>query len=329
MKRPLISIIIPAYNVERYISHGIESCIDQTYSNIEVIIVDDGSTDNTYEIIKRYKKDHRIKSIKKDNSGVSSARNCALSVSGGDFILFLDSDDWLENDAVENLVSVALTHNSHLVCADRFFASIDKNGKIDREDQTHGSGYKYVDVKDGLLNVGTGLYNLQSSCYKLYESSIIKEHCIQFDENIYHGEDGLFVFEYMKYISGFIYIYKPLWNILERPGSATMSGYNSKWLSMMDALDCMIEQTTENDVIEKLKIYKAERAVILARTFYRYGGINNEDCVRIKNIMRYLIAFYCTGDRQLIDKIKYLAFTYIPMPLMKLFMKVKTLDYND
>lgn len=102
---PLISIIVPVYNVERYISRCIESLINQTYINIEIILVDDGSTDNSYNICEKYaKEDLRVKLFHKKNGGVSSARNIGLKNAKGEYITFVDSDDWVKDDMIEHLL---------------------------------------------------------------------------------------------------------------------------------------------------------------------------------------------------------------------------------
>ena len=99
MRNSIISVIIPVYNVEKYLSRCIESVLNQTYRNLEIIIVDDGSTDDSLNICRRYeKKDKRIKVIHQDNGGLSSARNKGLMNSTGEYISFVDSDDWLHPD---------------------------------------------------------------------------------------------------------------------------------------------------------------------------------------------------------------------------------------
>ena len=100
----LISIIIPIYNNEKFISRCLDSIINQTYKKIEIIIVNDGSTDKSLDVISKYeKKDNRIKVINKKNEGVSIARNIGIESSKGDYITFVDADDWLELDAIEKL----------------------------------------------------------------------------------------------------------------------------------------------------------------------------------------------------------------------------------
>lgn len=99
-----VTVIIPIYNVEKYLKEAIESTINQTHSNIEIILVDDGSTDNSGIICDEFaKKDTRIKVIHKTNGGLSDARNAGLDATTGKYIMFLDSDDFLELDAVENM----------------------------------------------------------------------------------------------------------------------------------------------------------------------------------------------------------------------------------
>lgn len=106
MASPKISVIVPVYNIELYIEKCIESLVSQLYQNIEIILVDDGTKDNSGKICDEYgKKDSRIKIIHKQNGGLSSARNAGLDIAAGDYILFVDGDDWIEEDYVEKCVS--------------------------------------------------------------------------------------------------------------------------------------------------------------------------------------------------------------------------------
>lgn len=111
----LVSVIIPVYNVKLYLREALESVINQTYRNLEIIIVDDGSTDGSGEVCDEYQSDRRIKVFHTNNRGLSAARNYALDRIHGDFIAFLDSDDWLELNAIERFVSLALNTNADIV----------------------------------------------------------------------------------------------------------------------------------------------------------------------------------------------------------------------
>ena len=110
-----ISIIVPIYNVELYLERCVESIINQTYKNLEIILVDDGSPDNCFAICDKYEKlDSRVKVIHKENGGLSDARNAGLDIAEGEFIVFVDSDDWLEQNALELLYEHVKGFNSDI-----------------------------------------------------------------------------------------------------------------------------------------------------------------------------------------------------------------------
>lgn len=101
----LISVIVPIYNVEKYLEKCLKSIVNQSYNNLEIILVNDGSTDGCLDIIEKYKKlDDRIKVINKKNGGLSDARNCGMKVANGDYVAFIDSDDFLELDMFEYIL---------------------------------------------------------------------------------------------------------------------------------------------------------------------------------------------------------------------------------
>lgn len=123
MKEALISVIVPVYNVEKYLDECVESIVNQTYKNLEIILVDDGSTDNSGKICDELaKKDNRIHVIHKENGGLSDARNVGIDVSTGDYIQFIDSDDYIEHDMIEFLVSNIIKYNADIsICSNYIF----------------------------------------------------------------------------------------------------------------------------------------------------------------------------------------------------------------
>lgn len=217
----VVSIIIPAYNVENYIVRTIESCVNQTYKKVEILIVDDGSLDNTSRVIQEYMlKDDRIKYFYQENSGVSKARNKGISHANGKYIVFLDSDDWLDKDAIEYLIYYQEKYKKYFITVNR--QCIELDGKILKEkNKIFNEEIKILDVEELLENFIENNYSVSSSCYKLYSRDILLKNEIRFKENIFHGEDGLFVFEYLFQVDKVLYSNKPLWNILERPDSAS------------------------------------------------------------------------------------------------------------
>ena len=111
----LVSIIVPMYNSEKYIVRCIDSLLEQSYENIEIIVVDDGSSDNSVEIIKKYN-DNRINIYQKRNEGVSATRNLGIEKSNGDFLLFVDSDDYVSKDIVKVMLDKVNSENSMILC---------------------------------------------------------------------------------------------------------------------------------------------------------------------------------------------------------------------
>ena len=116
MTEPLVSIIVPIYNVEQYLQRCVDSLINQTYRNLEIILVDDGSPDRCGEICDDYAKgDSRIKVIHKSNGGLSDARNKGLDMASGDYVMFVDSDDWIDSQTCENSIRNAIGNNADIV----------------------------------------------------------------------------------------------------------------------------------------------------------------------------------------------------------------------
>lgn len=117
MEQPLITVIVPVYKVEQYLKRCVDSIVEQSYKNLEIILVDDGSPDRCGEMCEEFaKQDSRIRVIHKENGGLSSARNAGLDVMTGDYVGFVDSDDWIEPDMYERLVALAAEYQAHIVC---------------------------------------------------------------------------------------------------------------------------------------------------------------------------------------------------------------------
>lgn len=181
-----VSIIIPVYNVERYLARCIDSCINQTYNNVEIICVNDGSTDGSLNILEHYKiLDSRIQIINKENGGLSSARNAGVAASVGDYILFVDSDDFISCDAVEHIVRNAERNSSDVVIFDYFYAHVDRSMRkiltiIEWNDK------RYENKSFNLSNVDKSAYLLipVAAWCKFYRTEYLKENNITFFEGV-------------------------------------------------------------------------------------------------------------------------------------------------
>lgn len=318
-----VGIIIPAYNVQDYIKRGIESCIHQTYTKIEIIIVDDGSNDNTPNIAKNYSQmDDRISVYTQSNNGVSSARNYGLRMCSSDYVLFLDSDDWLELDTVEKLIlNLPKDNNSYLVSVGASYKYL-CDGNILKEENPISSNSTNISAEEALMYISSPEYKLSSSCYKLYSMDIIRKKNLYFNEALYHGEDGLFVFEYLKSVNRFIYKPYLLWNILTRPGSATTGGYNEKMLTAIDAVDSMLSYKNSDELNQVIYNYKISRTIgVLVKAMLDMNN-NLEDIKYLRYILRNERSKYMKTEKNIYNKIKYLVAAHMPIKVLYFIIKV-------
>ena len=190
-----ISVIIPVYNAEKYLTKCLNSIVNQTYTNLEIILVNDGSKDSSLNICYEYKKkDDRIKVINNDNHGASYSRNCGISISTGEYIMFIDADDYIENNFIERLITCNEyeTYDLFISCYTDFY---DKN--IFKEKKLIDENILTFDLKKDYLNI---VKYLRTPWGKIYKLNIIKENNIKFPEDYITAEDQIFNFRYLKYI---------------------------------------------------------------------------------------------------------------------------------
>lgn len=205
----LVSIIVPVYNVEEYLPMCLDSIINQSYKKIEVILVDDGSTDNSGKICDEYaEKDERIKVIHKTNSGVSGARNHGMRVAQGRYIGFIDSDDTVDKMYIEVLVSSYSKPDIELsICNIR---DIYPNKISEKREITKQLFGKFNDDYYKLINL------LRVPVVKLYRADILKGHKLFFQENVNSGEDQIFNFQYFRFVKLYHYNDVALYNYYHR-----------------------------------------------------------------------------------------------------------------
>lgn len=195
---PLFSIIIPVYNCESFLKKCLDSILSQTFLDWEAILIDDGSPDNSGKICDHYvEKDNRIKCIHKQNGGVSSARNLGLDKATGDYITFIDADDYVLPSYLERLASKP-KYDIVFSGLQRFGAeNIKMFGFEEKEYATIADLLE--DYLKTLEETGLTLGGLNFICSKALRRSIIAEHKLRFNENMIYGEDTCFIFDFLKY----------------------------------------------------------------------------------------------------------------------------------
>lgn len=234
-----ISVIIPVYNVKEYLKPCVDSVLGQTYGNFELLLIDDGSTDGSAELcdnIAEY--DTRIRVLHKKNGGVSSARNAGISIVCGNFIMFVDADDWLEKDALESMVEVIKKNDTDACFCDRYY-------KDDSDVRTVPIPHENDDY---ISSEKATRWHLKfkfpvSPCLALARLSKIKK-CF-FDEEIHAFEDWEYNFRMLTCLEKVSILRKPIYHYRTVVGSASKSNLNSRKLT------CFLIPEKLNEYIEK------------------------------------------------------------------------------
>ena len=299
--KDLVSIIVPVYKVEKYLHRCVDSIINQTYKNIEVILIDDSSPDRCPEICDEYaKKDERVKVIHKQNGGVSSARNAGLDAARGEFICFVDSDDWISESMIDELLIQMKHTTSQLVMGGCNFVT--KKGTIsksyDREVFTER------EISGNILKIYD--YSYGSVWAKLFLKEIIDKESIRFKISVPLGEDTQFLFEYIKHCSTVLYSDAILYYYDRTISGSAVSKFRVSFSEYWQAIyDCAI------DIVKKSAGTKEEISKISAFfccyciNYYLTNTFINEE---MKNILKNSLDYYqnhftITGFRQLERKI--------------------------
>ena len=208
-QKPLVSIIIPVYNVEKYLSQCLDSVLNQTYTDIEIICVNDGSNDGSGEILNDYvARDNRIKIINIENQGLSNARNVGFQHSKGEYVVYIDSDDWVDANTIEVALNAALERNADVVLWNyiKEYTDLSVPVRVFEENREYkGSGFvqlyrQLVGLTGKMLRKPAQCDSISTAWGKLYKASIIKNNNIQFvDTQIIGTEDLLFNAEYFRF----------------------------------------------------------------------------------------------------------------------------------
>lgn len=227
MNTPLISVVIPVYNTEEYLSTTIEMLIKQTYKNLEIILVDDGSTDNSGKICDEYaQKDSRIKVIHQKNSGVSFARNAGMDIAKGDYIGFCDSDDLPDNDLYETLYNLANKHNCDLAMVKS--AIHFTNGSVQKLETNNLKIYASTEdvLKDFLIGrIHMGIYT------KLFSKELCDK--VRFDTTKKINEDKFFCFEALMAAKKICYKDICKYNYCRHDNSSSKAEFSEKYFDVI------------------------------------------------------------------------------------------------
>lgn len=300
------SIILPVYNAEIYLEKCIKSILNQEYSKIELILINDGSTDNSENICKNYLYDHRVKYIYQKNRGVSNARNKGIQIAKGEYILFIDSDDYVEKDYLK-VIDSNIKDNDLLIFG---YKRVFRNKEIDFIPRNINS---INDLMNSVIEndcVGGYLWN------KVYKKGILISNNLEFDPKISFCEDLLFTVLYLKNIRKFKIIEHTLYNYRMRKSSITSDNNNlTKKKSVLDALSLIYEELSDSKEKECI-------AWLYINNFYRLKLKSKKSINKIllqeKNIIK---------NKGQTEKMKFIFLKNFPI-IYRLIIKIKNKKYN-
>lgn len=301
---PKVSIVVPVYNVEKYLDRCLSSLLQQTLRDIEIILVDDGSSDNSSEICDQYaKNNNQIKVIHKKNGGLSSARNAGMDVAAGQYIGFVDSDDDVDLTMYEALSNILDSEDVDFVMCD--YKRILKNGTSYRHSLNIDSG-KYEkkkiisDIYPSLIMGGNIDYGpLLSVWHCLYKRVFLKKNNLFFDEKIRWSEDNIFSAFAGYYAESFYYLKgADLYHYYQNEGTITTTMRKGSWKvykTMNQLLRQFFESVTSYDFSQQLKwhmIYYACNCIGQTRSMNRKERIhciqeivNSDECIQaLRNV---------------------------------------------
>lgn len=240
-----VSVIVPVYNVEKYIEKCLDSLVNQTLKNIEVIVVNDGSPDNSQKIIDKYKNEYPniIKSYIKENGGLSDARNFGITKCSGEYIAFLDSDDYVNYDMYEKMYNKAVSKNFDLVVCDLFY--VFENSKM----KECCSGY-HEDLHDKQSIKKTMVDFCPAVWNKLYKKNLFDKN-VRFKKSVWF-EDVEFIYRLMVYVNSIGAVHEPLINYVQRSGSITKT-FDLRLYHYLDNWDGIVDFYKNNGYFDEYK----------------------------------------------------------------------------
>lgn len=296
----VISVIIPCYNVEKYVKKCLKSVLNQTYTDLEIIAVDDGSTDSTAEILHEFETDERVKIITQKNAGVTAARNTGIDLASGEFISFVDSDDWINLNMYEMLYNVIIRESADMaVC----------NYNLAYDDHIKE---KYSKVYDETVDIYDDVYTYfckYCACSKpnnyiwtrLYKTDIVKKSGVRF-ENYKLADDTLFNFKLLPHIRRVTWIPDGMYNYFQRISSNVYTIANKSNLAIIyaDTFDALADYYEVNGFDDFLQVLPIHAYTRLRSIFFYSRLAKMDDHEIVENIRTAFsgrkIAGYLTGE---------------------------------
>ncbi|MGN0524120.1 MAG: glycosyltransferase [Eubacterium sp.] len=314
----LISIVVPVYKVEKYLDRCVESIINQTYTNLEIILVDDGSPDNCPEMCDEWaKKDGRIKVIHKQNDGLANARNSGIELCLGDYVMFVDSDDYIEPDMVEFLLNISIKYDAD-VSRCGFFINTDNDEKI----ESQSNCVNIPDNDDRIIDLATsGLGGVAWN--KLYKRDVIKNHF--YDKTDGCSEDIMHNYRVYRDIDRAVFCDIPKYHYVIRDDSITNNTFGYGAFDIIRAKKIILNDNLNNERVLPyvVKGYITSAFIVLSGCIQN-NMFENEQKELISSILKYRKEILFSKNYSKADKLKTLVLCVSPKLYKLLIRRIHT-----
>ncbi|MDR0307801.1 MAG: glycosyltransferase [Chitinispirillales bacterium] len=307
---PIVSVIIPVYNAEKYLARCIDSVLSQSFTDFECILINDGSSDGCPAICNKYaKKDSRIKVIHKENSGVSCTRNVGLNVAQGEWITFVDSDDWVDEKYIEIMYNNAVQNDCALsICG---ISNVDENERELLKSKQFPIMFFDKNFAKKTFLAPKGYFTTVCVC-KLVKREYLYRNNIRFDADIKIYEDSLFWFEVIDKVDRIVYDSTSCYNYRKCANTAinspeTIKNFGTSFI----AVQKMMQLETNKYILKKIKLFEALLSYrMLSRIFANRNNFAEETYViGKKHLLNSLFYYMINGDIKI--KSKMMAVLYL------------------
>jgi len=321
---PLISVIIPVYNVEHYLARCLDSVLSQSHSNLEVLIVDDGSTDGSGAVCEEYsKRDDRVRTFCITNAGVSAARNAGLDAARGDWVAFIDSDDWIEPDMLEKLLRAAMESGAQLAASG--YVKYYPEGKSEKVTCPELAG---VVTSTDILEYHVFVNDFIRVWSILYSRNLLEPGGgakMRFRTELFQCEDTTFVVEVMLLAGSFVYVPEAPYHYCWREDSLVNTSFNPRRVSVVDAWAhiAKILEPFSCRLVWRARIQAAEIAVDLIVVSIRSGYFDFLPKLK-KAARRHSVYYLLRSGGSPAKKLRHLLYTFFPKSTNRIYCSLRT-----
>ena len=287
MQKDLVSIILPVFNVEDYIEKSINSILRQTYEKFELLVINDGTKDNSIKIVRKFK-DSRIKIFNKENGGLSDARNYGLKRAIGEYVYFMDSDDWIESKLIENCLAGIKKYKSDFIVFGYYLDKQNLEGRLLSSQEVIHNEIVFKKNKNN-LSFGNHTFNLMGYAWnKLYKNSFLKKKDLRFETGVSLVEDIIFNSEVYKNSNKIVFLRQPLYHYIDRPVTTLIKKFHENSFELKVRKNLAV-----NEFLTAWEINNVRKNIVLSESIVsgiRYC-VNNLFAVKNKLSAKEKIAY--------------------------------------